>query len=108
MNFIPDLTPEENLENMTAEMERVQTADYLCGAKYLHRRMEIHEGDIMAIGDHGMLAVDTSVLGAAKAALEAMLNEDSELVTIYYGSDVTEADAESLYTKAGRKRKFPE
>ena len=101
VNFIPDLTPEENLENMTAEMERVQTAQitYIDG-------MEIHEGDIMAIGDHGMLAVDTSVLGAAKAALEAMLNEDSELVTIYYGSDVTEADAEAFRKQA--EEEFPD
>ena len=103
VNFIPDLTPEENLENMTAEMERVQTAQITYAVRNTSiDGMEIHEGDIMAIGDHGMLAVDTSVLGAAKAALEAMLNEDSELVTIYYGSDVTEADAESLQ-KAGRR-----
>lgn len=101
VNFIPDLTPEENLENMTAEMERVQTAQITYAVRNTSiDGMEIHEGDIMAIGDHGMLAVDTSVLGAAKAALEAMLNEDSELVTIYYGSDVTEADAEAFRKQA--------
>ena len=73
VNFIPDLTPEENLENMTAEMERVQTAQITYAVRNTSiDGMEIHEGDIMAIGDHGMLAVDTSVLGAAKAALEAM------------------------------------
>ena len=60
----------------------------------------------MAIGDHGMLAVDTSVLGAAKAALEAMLNEDSELVTIYYGSDVTEADAEASESRPKRNSRI--
>ena len=101
VNFIPDLTPEENLENMTAEMERVQTAQITYAVRNTSiDGMKIHEGDIMAIGDHGMLAVDTSVLGAAKAALEAMLNEDSELVTIYYGSDVTEADAEAFRKQA--------
>jgi len=107
VNFIPDLTPEENLENMTAEMERVQTAQITYAVRNTSiDGMEIHEGDIMAIGDHGMLAVDTSVLGAAKAALEAMLNEDSELVTIYYGSDVTEADAEAFRKQA--EEKFPD
>lgn len=107
VNFIPDLTPEENLENMTAEMERVQTAQITYAVRNTSiDGMEIHEGDIMAIGDHGMLAVDTSVLGAAKAALEAMLNEDSELVTIYYGSDVTEADAEAFREQA--EEKFPD
>lgn len=107
VNFIPDLTPEENLENMTAEMERVQTAQITYAVRNTFiDGMEIHEGDIMAIGDHGMLAVDTSVLGAAKAALEAMLNEDSELVTIYYGSDVTEADAEAFRKQA--EEEFPD
>ena len=107
VNFIPDLTPEENLENMTAEMERVQTAQITYAVRNTSiDEMEIHEGDIMAIGDHGMLAVDTSVLGAAKAALEAMLNEDSELVTIYYGSDVTEADAEAFRKQA--EEEFPD
>lgn len=107
VNFIPDLTPEENLENMTAEMERVQTAQITYAVRNTSiDGMEIHEGDIMAIGDHGMLAVDTSVLGAAKAALEAMLNEDSELVTIYYGSDVTEADAEAFRKQS--EEEFPD
>ena len=107
VNFIPDLTPEENLENMTAEMERVQTAQITYAVRNTSiDGMEIHEGDIMAIGDHGMLAVDTSVLGAAKAALEARLNEDSELVTIYYGSDVTEADAEAFRKQA--EEEFPD
>lgn len=107
VNFIPDLTPEENLENMTAEMERVQTAQITYAVRNTSiDGMKIHEGDIMAIGDHGMLAVDTSVLGAAKAALEAMLNEDSELVTIYYGSDVTEADAEAFRKQA--EEEFPD
>ena len=107
VNFIPDLTPEENLENMTAEMERVQTAQITYAVRNTSiDGMEIHEGDIMAIGDRGMLAVDTSVLGAAKAALEAMLNEDSELVTIYYGSDVTEADAEAFRKQA--EEEFPD
>lgn len=107
VNFIPDLTPEENLENMTAEMGRVQTAQITYAVRNTSiDGMEIHEGDIMAIGDHGMLAVDTSVLGAAKAALEAMLNEDSELVTIYYGSDVTEADAEAFRKQA--EEEFPD
>lgn len=107
VNFIPDLTPEENLENMTAEMERVRTAQITYAVRSTSiDGMEIHEGDIMAIGDHGMLAVDTSVSGAAKAALEAMLDEDSELVTIYYGSDVTEAEAEAFREQAGKQ--FPD
>ena len=107
INFLPDLSPEENLENMTSEMGRIHTGQITYAVRNTNiDGMEIHEGDIMAIGDHGMLAVDTSVLGAAKAALEAMLNEDSELVTIYYGSDVTEADAEAFRKQA--EEEFPD
>lgn len=107
VNFIPDLTPEENLENMTAEMERVRTAQITYAVRNTSiDGMEIHEGDIMAIGDHGMLAVDTSVSGAAKKALEAMLDDDSELVTIYYGSDVAEEDAEAFREQA--QEQFPD
>ncbi len=107
VNFIPDLTPEENLENMTAEMERVRTAQITYAVRNTSiDGMEIHEGDIMAIGDHGMLTVDTSVSGAAKKALEAMLDDDSELVTIYYGSDVAEEDAEAFREQA--QEQFPD
>lgn len=107
VNFIPDLTPEENLENMTAEMERVRTAQITYAVRNTSiDGMEIHEGDIMAIGDRGMLAVDTSVSGAAKKALEAMLDDDSELVTIYYGSDVAEEDAEAFREQA--QEQFPD
>ena len=107
VNFIPDLTPEEKLENMTSEMERVRTAQITYAVRNTTiDGMEIHEGDIMAIGDRGMLAVDRSVSRAAQKALEAMLDKDSELVTIYYGSDVAKEDAVSLKEQA--KEEFPD
>ena len=65
--------------------------------------MDIEKGDIMAIGDKGMLAVEHSPEEAAKAALKAMLDEDSELVTIYYGCDVKEEDAEKLKEEADKE-----
>ena len=68
--------------------------------------MDIEKGDIMAIGDKGMLAVEHSPEEAARAALKAMLDEDSELVTIYYGSDVKEEDAEKL--KEDAEKEFPD
>ena len=62
--------------------------------------MDIEKGDIMAIGDKGMLAVEHSPEEAAKAALKVMLDDESELVTIYYGCDVKEEDAEKLKEEA--------
>ena len=107
VNFMPDLTSEENLENMTAEMNRVKTAQITYAVRTTNiDGMDIEKGDIMAIGDKGMLAVEHSPEEAARAALKAMLDEDSELVTIYYGSDVKEEDAEKL--KEDAEKEFPD
>ena len=101
VNFMPDLTSQENLENMTAEMERVKTAQITYAVRTTNiDGMDIEKGDIMAIGDKGMLAVEHSPEEAAKAALKAMLDDESELVTIYYGCDVKEEDAEKLKEEA--------
>ncbi len=107
VNFMPDLTSQENLENMTAEMERVKTAQITYAVRTTNiDGMDIEKGDIMAIGDKGMLAVEHSPEEAAKAALKTMLDEDSELVTIYYGCDVKEEDAEKLKEEA--EKEFPD
>ncbi len=65
--------------------------------------MDITQGDIMAIGDGGMLAVEKTIPDATLKALEAMIDEESELVTVYYGADVSEEDAEALCEKAREK-----
>ena len=100
INFIPDQTPEENLETMVEEMGRVKTGQITYAVRNtVIDDMEIHEGDIMGIGDHGMLAVGTDLEKTTEDTLKAMLDEDSELVTVYYGSDVTAEDAEALIEK---------
>lgn len=107
INFMPDLSAEENLENMKAEMARVKTGQITYAVRTTNiDGMDITEGDIMAIGDQGMLAVDKSIPEAALKALEAMIDEESELVTIYYGADVSEEDAEGLLALAGEQ--FPD
>lgn len=107
INFMPDLSAQDNLENMTAEMERVKTGQITYAVRTTNiDGMDIEEGDIMAIGDHGMLAVEKSVNAAALKALEAMLDEDSELATIYYGAEVDELSAQKLFDQA--QEKFPE
>ena len=54
----------------------------------------------MGIGDSGMLAVGSSVSQTAMDALNAMVDDDSELISIYYGEDVKESEAEAFYEKA--------
>lgn len=106
INFMPDLSAEDNLETMTAEMKKVKTAQVTYAVRTTNiDGMDIEEGDMMAIGDQGMLAVEKSVNAAALKALEEMQDEDSELVTIYYGAEVDEASANRLFDQA--QEKFP-
>ena len=97
VNFMPDLTPEENERNMIREMGNVKTAQITYAVRSTSiDGIEIKEGDIMGIGDSGILAAEPSVEEAALKSVKALLDEDSELVTIYYGQDVTEEEAGHL------------
>ena len=60
---------------------------------------EIHEGDIMGIGDSGMLAVGQNVNETVLETLKRMVEDESELISVYFGEDVTEEDAEVLVEK---------
>lgn len=91
INYVPEQTAEDNRERMTAEMANVKTGqvtyairDTTIGTK------EIKQGNIMGIGDEGILSVGNDVAEATIALIDAMVNEDSELISIYYGADVNE------------------
>lgn len=106
INFVPDLSPEENLETMVEEMGRVKTGQITYAVRNtVIDNMEIHEGDIMGIGDSGMLAVGPSVATTTLDTLKAMVDDESELVSIYYGSDVSEDEANEMLAKV--KEAFP-
>ncbi len=107
VNFMPDLSAGENADNMIAEMSNVKTAQITYAVRSTNiDGMDIEEGDIMAIGDSGMLAVGKAITDTALDALKSMLDEDCELITIYYGSDVKKEEAEELTEKAGEM--FPD
>ena len=97
ISFSPEAGPEENLENMVEEMGRVHTGQITYAVRNTNiDGMEIREGDIMGIGDSGMLAVEQDVETAVLKTLERMVDEDSELISVYFGADVEESDAEAL------------
>lgn len=101
VNFMPDLGPEENTRTMTEEMGNVRTAQITYAVRTTNiDGIDIEEGDIMALGDHGILAVGKSVDGVALEAMKEMLDDESELVTIYYGADVSEYEAKVLEEQA--------
>ena len=101
INFAPDMTPEENKETMIQEMKHVKTGQITYAVRNtVIDDKEIQEGDIMGIGDKGILTVGKSVEGTALDTLREMVDEDSELISIYYGSDISEAEANEFLEMA--------
>lgn len=101
INFAPDLSSEENLEIMNQEMACVKTGQitYAVRNTTIDGR-EIAEGDIMAIGDKGILSLGSGIEETALSALREMADDDSEIITIYYGKDVSADEAQRLLEKA--------
>lgn len=97
INFMPELSADENEENMIREIANVSTGQVTYAVRdTMIDDKEIKKGDYMGIGDHGIISVGTSINEVALAAITEMVTEDSELISIYYGSDVTEEDAEAF------------
>ncbi len=101
INFAADLSPEDNERNMIEEMSRVKTGQITYAVRNtVIDDIEIQEGDIMALGDDGILAVGKDIESTVLHSLKSMVEEESELVTIYYGKDVNQDDANVLKEKA--------
>jgi len=98
INFMPDMSGEENLKNMCSEMENVSTGQ----VTYAVRDTEIDgktikENDIMGIGDKTILAVGSKIEDTTLEMVAEMMKEtDAELLSVYYGEDIKEAEAEGL------------
>ena len=97
INYIPEADVDTNEETMLEAVKSVQTGQITYAVRDTKiDNKEIHEGDIMGIGDAGILAVGTSITETAKETLRNMVGEDSGLISIYYGEDVTEEEAEAF------------
>ena len=97
INFSADAGVKENEEVMMEAIANVKTGQVTYAVRDTRiDDKEIHEGDIMGIGDTGILAVSTSIDSTTKEMLAQLVDEDSELISIYYGEDVSDEDAEHL------------
>lgn len=104
INYIPEKTDEENLTDMIAEMDKIKTLSVTYAVRDTNiDGFEIANGDIMGIGDVGMLAVGKSKEDTTVEALEKLIDENSELVTVYYGEDISEEEANILVDKIESK-----
>ena len=97
ISFVPEKNGEENLEAMMEAVSRVKTGQITYAVRDTRiDDKEIHEGDIMGIGDSGILAVGKTKEEVAKETIASMMDEDGEIISLYYGADTEEADAEAL------------
>lgn len=97
INFSADADVKENEEMMLEAIANVKTGQVTYAVRDTHiDDKEIHEGDIMGIGDAGILAVGPCIDSTTKDMLAQLVDEDSELISIYYGEDVSEEEAEKL------------
>ena len=105
INFVPDADAKTNEETMLEEIKNVKSGQVTYAVRDTKiDDKEIHEGDIMGIGDSGILAVGKGIEETTKEMLSQLVDEDSELISLYYGEEVREEDAqrfteevESLY-----------
>ena len=97
INYNPERTPEENEAAMLEEIQHVKTGEVTYAVRDTHiDDKEIHEGDYMGIGDHSILSVGKKLSDVTKDMLAAMADDDTELISIYYGADIDEETANKL------------
>lgn len=95
INYMPEEDVDTNMETMLEEIKNVKTGQVTYAVRDTHiDDKEIHEGDIMGIGDAGILSVGQSVEQTTKEMLSQLVDDDTELISLYYGQDVLEEDAE--------------
>ena len=104
ITYVEDCTVEENLEAMTEAISNVKTGQ----VTYAVRDTEldgkvIKQDDIMGIGDKVIEAVGKDITEVTCELIDKMVDEDSELISVYYGEDIKEEDAKVLVEKLEEK-----
>ena len=107
INYLPDLSAEENVEAMEEAITTVKTGQVTYAVRDTKiDDKEIREGNIMGIGDSGILAVGEELEATTLEMFKELVDDMSEIISIYYGEEVDEAVANELGEKVGEM--FPE
>ena len=100
INFVPDASVEDNTETMTSELANVKSGEITYAVRdTIIDDKTIKEGDYMGIGDAGIVAVHPDLTEVMLETLHILCDDDSSLISLYTGSDVTESDAEAMVAK---------
>ena len=107
INYIPDSTPEDNEQRMSSEISTVKTGQVTYAVRdTVIDDKEIKQDDFMGIGDSGILSVGQNLEPTVMDMMKQLVDEDSAIVSIYYGEDTKEEDANALGEKIGET--FPD
>ena len=100
INFLPDVSAEENEAAMLEEIANVKTGQVTYAVRdTIMNEKEIKRGDFMGIGDEGILSVGKKKDKVLEDMVAQLVDEDSAMISLYYGEDVKEAEAEKLAKK---------
>ncbi|MCI9664697.1 MAG: DAK2 domain-containing protein [Lachnospiraceae bacterium] len=103
INYVPDLAAGDNAETMNGEIGSVKTGQVTYAVRdTVIEDKEIRQGDYMGIGDSGILSVDVDVDQAAFAMIQEMMDDSLELISIYYGAEVSEEAAKRLRERVAK------
>lgn len=107
ISYVPDLSVEENKENMTEAISMVVSGAVTYAVRDTHMgEFDIKEGNILALKDNDISRVGTDMMETTLDLLSDMITDETGVVTLYYGADVTEEQAQELQSKAAER--FPE
>ena len=100
INYMDGSSVDENEEVMISEISKVKTGQITYAIRdTVIDDKEIKKDDYMGVGDDGILANGTDLTEVVMSTVAAMTDADSELISVYYGADVSEEDAEAIRTK---------
>ncbi len=106
INFVPDQTAEENRDHMNEEIGFVKTGQITYAVRdTVIDDKQIEKGNLMGMGDAGLLSVGNDMTAVMLETLQAMVDEDSALISIYYGQDVKEEEATAILSSV--QESFP-
>ena len=100
VNYIPDSTPVDNAERMGEEIQLVKTGQVTYAVRdTVIDDKEIKQDDYMGIGDKGILSVGTDMEKTVLEMIGEMIDEDSAILSIYYGEEMNEDSANEIAEK---------
>lgn len=107
INYMPDKTPQENEERMLAEIQNVRSGQVTYAVRDTTiSNQEIRQGNIMGLGDNGILTVGEQVIDTTIALVRELVQEETEILSLYYGKEVSEEEAGILSERL--EKEFPD